>query len=271
MPVMPKKDAPMPGASLTGRERKLVLNGSCLDVLPWCEGMCCRGWDVCLTTQEYESGKYDAEQVCVLSNDLCTESPPSCSSRRLRLRRRSDQSCVYLQDNKCSIYADRPQVCREFTCKGGWRLASVFHPEGPAGVSPDKIGKDQFTASLRDDMVFVLHPLVKLVTLFYLKEKKTVVFVTRLAGPCMPSTIHEPFFNPNLGAKDLLDLLTIFETKQNLGEVRRRFAAKLGRNLEKTEFDEVVALLSKSRIIWYARTFQGTLEGYTRHRAEDKV
>jgi hypothetical protein len=267
--VMPGKDASVPGAALSGRERKLVLDGGCLELLSWCEGMCCRGWDVPLTLQEYESGAYDAERVCLLSTDLCKESASSCSNRRLRLRRRSDQSCVYLQDSKCSIYGNRPKVCREFTCKGGWRLATVLPAEGVASASPNVVGKDQFISSLRDDMVFVQHPLVKLATLFYLKEKKTVIFVTKLAGPCRDSTIREPFFNPNLGEKDMFDLITLFETKDSLGEVRRQFATKRAQGLEKPEFDEIVWLLSKSRIIMNAEAFRGTLEGI--HRTQCPV
>lgn len=261
MPVMPGKDASVPGAALSGRERKLVLNGSCLELLPWCEGMCCRRWDVSLSQQECESGTYDAERVCLLSMDLCKEDSPSCPSRRLRLKRKSDESCIYLQENKCSIYDKRPQVCRDFTCKGGWHLPSAFPSESSESTSPAKSSKEQFMASLKDGLIFVMHPLVRLVTLFYLKEKKTVVFVTKLAGTCGESTIREAFINPHLEEKDLLDLVSLFETKESLGEVRRRFAAEHARALEKPEFDEVVWLLSKSRIIVNAEAFQGTLEG----------
>ena len=110
-------------------------------------------------------------------------------------------------------------------------------------------------------MVFVRHPLVKLVTLFYLKEKRMVIFVTKLPGPCRQSTIHEPFFNPDLEEEDLTDLLTLFDNKDSLGEVRLKFTAKRGRSLEKKEFDEIVWLLGKNRIIMNAEVFYGTLEG----------
>jgi hypothetical protein len=33
------------------------------------------------------------------------------------IRKRADHSCVYLIDNKCSIYNRRPQSCRAFDCR----------------------------------------------------------------------------------------------------------------------------------------------------------
>lgn len=32
------------------------------------------------------------------------------------LAKKSDNSCVYLADKKCSIHIDRPKVCRKFFC-----------------------------------------------------------------------------------------------------------------------------------------------------------
>jgi hypothetical protein len=261
MSVMPGENATVPGVGLSGKERKLVLNGSCLDLLPWCEGMCCRWLDVGLTCQEYESGAYEAERFCLLTSESCKETQPACPNRRLLLRKGSDGSCVYLQDNKCSIYATRPQACRKFTCKGGWRLATVFPLESAADASTGPGGKDQFISSLTDEMVFVRHPLVKLVTLFYLEEKKTVVFVARFAGSCRLLAIREPFSDPHLARRDLLDLIALFEAKDSLGEVRRQFAANHGRVLEKRELDEAVWLLSKSRVIMNADAFRRTLTG----------
>jgi Fe-S-cluster containining protein len=36
---------------------------------------------------------------------------------RLRLKRKSDGSCVYLVDSKCSIHPNRPVVCQQFDCR----------------------------------------------------------------------------------------------------------------------------------------------------------
>jgi Fe-S-cluster containining protein len=32
------------------------------------------------------------------------------------LAQKADGSCVYLEDNECSIHAGRPKVCRDFFC-----------------------------------------------------------------------------------------------------------------------------------------------------------
>lgn len=32
------------------------------------------------------------------------------------LAQNEDNGCVYLKNNSCSIYKDRPRVCREFFC-----------------------------------------------------------------------------------------------------------------------------------------------------------
>ena len=36
---------------------------------------------------------------------------------RLRLKRKSDGSCVYLAEGNCSIYSSRPTVCKQFDCR----------------------------------------------------------------------------------------------------------------------------------------------------------
>jgi len=39
------------------------------------------------------------------------------SKGRLRLKRKSDGSCVYLMEGKCSIHPSRPLVCQQFDCR----------------------------------------------------------------------------------------------------------------------------------------------------------
>ena len=34
------------------------------------------------------------------------------------LQRHANGDCIYLADNKCSIYENRPRVCRKFSCVG---------------------------------------------------------------------------------------------------------------------------------------------------------
>jgi len=46
------------------------------------------------------------------------------------LAKREDGCCVYLVDNKCSIYADRPVVCKWYDCRID--LIIGYLPEGDA-------------------------------------------------------------------------------------------------------------------------------------------
>ena len=39
------------------------------------------------------------------------------STGEKHLDKKGDGECVYLIDNRCSIYADRPSVCRTFDCR----------------------------------------------------------------------------------------------------------------------------------------------------------
>jgi len=258
-PVVPEKDVAVPGVGLSGKERRLVLHGGCLELLHWCEAMCCRGWDVSLSPEEYQSGTYDAEPVCLHFKKLCQSKLSACASRRLRLKKKSDGSCGHLDVNRCSIYDNRPEVCRKFTCKAGWRLDRVFPSEDPPGIPAATLGKDQFMAGLTDETTFVPHPLLSFVTLLYSKEKQTVVFVVKLLGAPEELRIVESFSNPNLRRQDLLDLIGLFSNKDSLLEVRRRFDASHTRGLQKQEFDEVVWLLSKSKIIVSAEVLRGML------------
>ena len=68
-----------------------------------CDAKCCNysKFIVRLTDEEVESGKFDDA---------------------IAWQRYIPLPCVYLKNNKCSIYEHRPTVCREYTCKGDTRL-----------------------------------------------------------------------------------------------------------------------------------------------------
>lgn len=68
---------------------------------------CCVGLSPYLTPEEMMSGKY----IYSLTNtgtDIPVISIP-----------RTERGCVYLLDNKCTIYNDRPKACRQFDCRKG--------------------------------------------------------------------------------------------------------------------------------------------------------
>ena len=75
-------------------------------------GVCCKLFVINLNKEEYELGKYktifaefgtvDFEEAELTGANL--------------LAQNEDESCIYLQEGKCSIHDSRPQVCRNFFC-----------------------------------------------------------------------------------------------------------------------------------------------------------
>lgn len=251
-----------------GKKGRLLFRGSCLEVLPLCEGVCCRiDWAISITLDEYESGLYEVDVICSLTGKECEKDVDTCIDRSYRLKRKEDGSCVYLDsNNKCNIYENRPRVCRDFSCKGGWRLVSVF-PVDDKSKSPGakmEMEKEDFIERLRDDMTFVLHPLLKLHTVFCLKAKGEIIFVKEMVGQCGKFNTRDSFDNPKLDDDKLLGLINLFSRKDTLQETRQRFCSQYDVDLTKTEFYETVWLLNKHSIILSSRNFPGMLGGVGR-------
>jgi Fe-S-cluster containining protein len=76
-------------------------------------GICCRLFLVNLTEEEYRSNKYKTQLGKFgLINDF--KKAAACGASILK--QTEDGSCVYLEENKCSIHKTRPQACKEFFC-----------------------------------------------------------------------------------------------------------------------------------------------------------
>lgn len=69
---------------------------------------CCKELSPNLTPEEFESGKYIYTLITSPINNLPTIAIP-----------RNEDGCIYLKDNKCVIYNDRPKACRQFDCRSG--------------------------------------------------------------------------------------------------------------------------------------------------------
>ena len=65
---------------------------------------CCRDPAMPIDLAEDEVGRY-------------AEAVQDETKRSWSLRKRADGSCVYLIDDRCSIYADRPSSCRMYDCR----------------------------------------------------------------------------------------------------------------------------------------------------------
>jgi Fe-S-cluster containining protein len=80
-----------------------------------CSGcsLCCRLFPVGLSETEFRSGKFITE----FEDTGGLESFSEIEEFGLNiLKKNDDESCIYLIDRKCSIYPERPQMCRDFFC-----------------------------------------------------------------------------------------------------------------------------------------------------------
>ena len=95
----------------------VYFNGKCEECRPFCASICCRGYSfISITEDEARSGIYnykEASETCEC--DTCKRMREH--EIRYALRRLSDGSCVHLDGNRrCSIYDDRPETCRKYSC-----------------------------------------------------------------------------------------------------------------------------------------------------------
>ena len=74
-------------------------------------GACCRLFIVDLTKEEYLSGKY----ITDFKDQFDSFKQADMAGANL-LAQKEDKSCVYLENNICTIYHKRPKTCREFSC-----------------------------------------------------------------------------------------------------------------------------------------------------------
>ena len=73
---------------------------------------CCREPGVTLTKEEVLSGFFNGNVKVV----------PITESKKILgygiVLNKANGACIYLKDGLCSIYENRPQVCKKFTCVG---------------------------------------------------------------------------------------------------------------------------------------------------------
>ena len=121
------------------------------DKIPPCntctEAPCCKAFMVELTQDEYESGLYDQYAV-KLTNEardqlkynigtviLSLNAVPLLLSNQdvYYLEGEAGQDCPFLDSsNRCTIYDDRPFVCRSYTCVGDSRITEQMRTGKPA-------------------------------------------------------------------------------------------------------------------------------------------
>lgn len=242
-----------------GKNRKIIFHGNCFDLLPVCEAMCCREWDVNLSSMEYESRLYQADEICLLTSEECTEGKAVCIDRIYRLKKKEDGSCFFLdENNRCGIYENRPGVCRKFNCRRGWHMSPLV-PADNDKESNSILSKEKFIERLRDDLVFILQPLLRMTSLIYLEESGEILFIKEKIGRCKKICTKAKYRNPKLNEEHLVYLLDLFRRKETLQDTYERFCRQYKVALEKTEFYEIVWMLNNHGMILDSRNFYGML------------
>jgi Fe-S-cluster containining protein len=246
-----------------GKRGRIIFQGNCLEMRTSCQAYCCRkDWKVRLSAEEYASGRYQGQAFCLLTEKACLGGTRPCANRGFQLSKREDHSCVYLQDNSCGIYDQRPLVCREFHCTNGWELQPVMIN---AMKSPDQKSipsmREQFLEHLTEDAVFVPQPLMKVHAVFCLKPRREIIFVKEMIGACGKFNTRDPFDHPQLNSDHILTLIGLFNRKETLGQIYRRFCSHVGGDLTQPEFHSIVWLLNKHQIVLNSTHFRGMLSG----------
>ena len=97
----------------------VYFSGKCTECRVYCAAVCCRGYGfISLTEAEAKSGLYNYKEVSEECGcDTCKRMREL--GIRYALRRLNDGSCVHLDGaRQCSIYDQRPETCRNYSCVG---------------------------------------------------------------------------------------------------------------------------------------------------------
>jgi Fe-S-cluster containining protein len=225
------------------RNKKLNINGNCMEMLPVCQAMCCSMFNVDLTPEEYESGLYDAQPFCLFTYEKCDNEKVSCINRKYRLKRRKDGYCVYLDDKSrlCSIHDKRPSACRDFDCKGGWTINfDFFAADKKLSMRLEK---------LKGDMVFMPHPLMSFKNVFYSKPQKTVTFVKKPVNKCGTVSTTDVLDIPDVDCALLTDIIARFDGEKDLDAVLKEVNAGREVKLSKEDFHSIAWILNNHYVI----------------------
>jgi Fe-S-cluster containining protein len=248
---------------LDSKKRKLIFHGSCLELRPMCVAMCCREWILPVSYDEHRSGLIQSDTFCALTEKICDKPVDKCAQQIFRLKKNAEGVCVHLDDasNQCRIYENRPQVCRDFFCQGGWRLNSVFPVGGISKPAAPELERETFAERLSEDEVFVSHPLIKLHAVFCLPSKGEIVFIKQMVGACGKFNSRDSFPFPQLNDELVLALIHSFNSQDTLKVVRQCFCAQHALNLTTGEFKDIVWLFNKHNLILSIKNFHGMLAG----------
>ena len=76
-------------------------------------GKCCKLFYINLNKDEYESSQF---KTIFKDIDFIEDFSKASLCGANFLAKKKDGSCIYLENNSCNIYDQRPKVCRKYFC-----------------------------------------------------------------------------------------------------------------------------------------------------------
>ena len=77
-------------------------------------GVCCKLFVINLNEEEYRSGRYNT--IFAEFGIVKDFAEAELIGANLLAQKENTETCIYLQEGKCSIHDFRPQACRNFFC-----------------------------------------------------------------------------------------------------------------------------------------------------------
>jgi Fe-S-cluster containining protein len=213
-----------PPFSLSGRKRLLTFHGRCLKVLPYCEGMCCRDWDIELSDKERKSGAFKMRVLCRLTDGNCASPALSCPNRLFMLQKNPDDSCLYLDSrSRCTIYKTRPAACRRFKCTGGWRLTASAKAMETRVYEKNAWHLNAALLCVGPKSRFKKNPDIALVGLYYFEKEGRLSFMTQAKGNDQPDVSSTVISGHRFGQKQVAGLVSLLVPENTLSQAIARF------------------------------------------------
>lgn len=84
-----------------------------------CEGCtaCCRNFELVKISPEDDAAQYDTQFAQMEDGNLWHA-----------LKHKENGDCIYLENEKCQVYENRPFICRQFDCRFEY-ITGLFAPE----------------------------------------------------------------------------------------------------------------------------------------------
>ncbi len=235
--------------SINPETRQLFIGGKCPDAVSACGAICCRSWNVLLDSSEIESGEFESEMTCLVSNNPCCMCQDVCVNRFSRLKKTSNGSCIYLgHDKLCSIYEKRPLVCQSFNCFGGWDLQTAKADPDVQITESERFRKYSLTG-FSDGMIFVANLHEKLKAVFFSRELSELVFVKKHISKCGVVTQNDSFEFRAMTEDMISYIIGECDGEKNIGNIIQSLKDKFENPPKREELAEMITLLCRQKLL----------------------